>query len=106
MPTSDTKTHLENILLYQKHEFDSKAKEFTGHVLYNSTKTGNTKSELYLSHQDRVTFLGNRISNCTLKIHPVYVNDSGKLGLRMISGTEKWMEDIQLSVSGKAQGGS
>ncbi|XP_052022029.1 B-cell receptor CD22 isoform X2 [Apodemus sylvaticus] len=92
-----TEMRLDNILLFQRYQYDSG--KFNGTVLYNNTKTGDTETELYLSQQGRVTFLGNRINNCTLKIHPIYANDSGKLGLRLTSGTEKWMEDINLKVS-------
>lgn len=96
------KARLDNILLFQNYEFDKATKKFTGTVLYNATKTEkDPESELYLSKQGRVTFLGNRIDNCTLKIHPIRANDSGNLGLRMTAGTERWMEPIHLNVSEK-----
>ncbi|XP_021065137.1 B-cell receptor CD22 [Mus pahari] len=96
------KARLENILLFQNYEFDKATKEFKGTVLYNATKPEKSpEPELYLSKQGRVTFLGNRISNCTLKIHPIRANDSGELGLRMTAGTERWMEHIHLNVSEK-----
>lgn len=101
------KARLDNILLFQNYEFDKATKKFTGTVLYNATKTEkDPESELYLSKQGRVTFLGNRIDNCTLKIHLIHANDSGNLGLRMTAGTERWMEPIHLNVSGKAWGDS
>ncbi|GAB1291908.1 B-cell receptor CD22 [Apodemus speciosus] len=99
MPASHTKTRLDNILLFQNYSFTEG--KFQGTVLYNNTKTGNTETELYLSQQDRVTFLGNRADNCTLKIHPIHATDTGILGLRLTSGTEKWMEKIHLNVSKK-----
>ncbi|XP_034373359.1 B-cell receptor CD22 isoform X2 [Arvicanthis niloticus] len=96
----NSNTQLDNILLFQKYEFDNDTRKFKGTILYN--KTGmNTKSDQFSSQQERVTFLGNRKDNCTLKIHPIYANDSGKLGLRMISGTDRWMEGIHLNISKK-----
>ncbi|XP_032751060.1 B-cell receptor CD22 [Rattus rattus] len=91
-------SRLDSILLFQNYTFDSTIRDFTGKVLYNNTK-GSIETELYFSQQDRVTFLGNRSKNCTLKIDPIHANDSGKLGLRLISGTDKWMEHIHLNVS-------
>lgn len=80
--------------------------EFTGTILYDSMNETmkNTKTELFVPQQGRVTFLGNRNGNCTLKINPIHANDSGMLGLRMKSGTDKWMEHIHLNVSGKGMG--
>lgn len=99
------RSRLDSILLFQNYTFDNTTRDFTGKVLYNNTKAS-IETELYFSQQDRVTFLGNRSNNCTLKIDPIHANDSGKLGLRLISGTDKWMEHIHLNVSGKAWEGS
>ncbi|XP_075841225.1 B-cell receptor CD22 isoform X1 [Microtus pennsylvanicus] len=82
------------ILLYQKYEFDNKTKDFTGTVLYNNTKIASSPSK-----DERVTFLGNTNSNCTLEILEIRESDRGPLGLRMISGNDKWMEHIYLNIS-------
>ncbi|XP_038195915.1 B-cell receptor CD22 [Arvicola amphibius] len=82
------------ILLYQKYEFDNKTKDFTGTVLYNNTNIGSSPSK-----DERVTFLGKGNSNCTLEIREIRESDRGRLGLRMISGNNKWMEHIYLNIS-------
>ncbi|KAL1769132.1 B-cell receptor CD22 isoform X1 [Sigmodon hispidus] len=94
MPASSVR--LEKIFLYHNHEYDESTKDFKGTVLYN-----NTNIEITPSQKGRVTFWGDTRSNCTLEISPVYVNDTGKLGLRMMSTTDKWMEVINLSISEK-----
>ncbi|XP_049974914.1 B-cell receptor CD22 [Alexandromys fortis] len=91
---SDSGARQLNILLYQKYEFDNKTKDFTGIVLYNNTKIGSSASK-----DRRVTFLGDRNSNCTLEILEIRESDRGPLGLRMISGKDKWMEHIYLNIS-------
>lgn len=96
---SDSGARQLNILLYQKYEFDNKTKDFTGIVLYNNTKTGSSASK-----DRRVTFLGDKNSNCTLEILEIRESDQGPLGLRMISGDNKWMEHIYLNISSKCTG--
>ncbi|CAO2625872.1 B-cell receptor CD22 [Lemmus lemmus] len=86
--------NLDKILLYQKYEFDNHTKDFTGTVLYNNTKIGSSPSK-----DGRVTFLGDKKSNCTLEILEIRESDRGPLGLRMLSGGDKWMEPIYLNVS-------
>uniref|UniRef100_F6W458 B-cell receptor CD22 n=1 Tax=Macaca mulatta TaxID=9544 RepID=F6W458_MACMU len=86
---------LETFILFHNPEYNQNMSKFEGTRLYESTKDGKLPSG-----QKRVQFLGNKINNnCTLSIHPVHVNDSGQLGLRMVSKTEKWMERIHLNVS-------
>lgn len=96
---SDSGARQLSILLYQKYEFDNKTKDFTGIVLYNNTKIGSSPSK-----DRRVTFLGDRNSNCTLEILEIRESDRGPLGLRMISGKDKWMEHIYLNISSKCTG--
>ncbi|PNJ11091.1 CD22 isoform 13 [Pongo abelii] len=85
---------LESFILFHNPEYNKNTSKFDGTRLYESTKDGEVPSE-----QKRVQFLGDKSKNCTLSIHPVHVNDSGQLGLRMESKTEKWMERIHLNVS-------
>uniref|UniRef100_A0A2I3G8Y5 B-cell receptor CD22 n=1 Tax=Nomascus leucogenys TaxID=61853 RepID=A0A2I3G8Y5_NOMLE len=85
---------LESVILFHNPEYNKNISKFDGTRLYESTKDGKFPSE-----QKRVQFLGDKIKNCTLSIHPVHVNDSGQLGLRMESKNEKWMERIHLNVS-------
>ncbi|XP_063557304.1 B-cell receptor CD22 isoform X7 [Gorilla gorilla gorilla] len=85
---------LESFILFHNPEYNKNTSKFDGTRLYESTKDGKVPSE-----QKRVQFLGDKKKNCTLSIHPVHVNDSGQLGLRMESKTEKWMERIHLNVS-------
>ncbi|XP_004388249.1 B-cell receptor CD22 isoform X1 [Trichechus manatus latirostris] len=84
---------LDSLTLYHNFTYDSITKNFIGNILYSS-KNATTVPE-------RVQFLGDHKSNCSLRIEPVHVTDSGQLGLRMVSGTQKWMEKINLSVSEK-----
>ncbi|XP_027625308.1 B-cell receptor CD22 isoform X2 [Tupaia chinensis] len=86
--------HLENLVVYQNPEYDPTTKNFKGTVLYNHTKAGGLPSQ-----QGRVQFLGDLQNNCTLSLSPVHANDSGHLGLRVTSKTDKWMEEINLNVS-------
>ncbi|XP_053461849.1 B-cell receptor CD22 isoform X2 [Nycticebus coucang] len=88
--------NLDNVTVYLNPEFIKDVKAFTGHILYNTTKVEEAPSQ-----QGRVQFLGDGTRNCTLSINPVWVNDSGQLGLRMMTRTEKWMEKIPLNVSEK-----
>uniref|UniRef100_A0A8C0WAF3 B-cell receptor CD22 n=1 Tax=Castor canadensis TaxID=51338 RepID=A0A8C0WAF3_CASCN len=85
---------LKNLILFHNYVYDDTIKDFKGTVLYNNTKPGEFPPQL-----GRTQFLGDRERNCTLKIDPVHVQDSGKLGLRMISEKDKWMEEIHLNVS-------
>ncbi|XP_040591448.1 B-cell receptor CD22 isoform X1 [Mesocricetus auratus] len=92
MPTYQAR--LQEVFLYHNYDFDNDTKKFKGSVLYNNTRIESSPSEY-----GRVTFMGNRRDNCTLKIHPIHTSDSGKLGLRMVSGGDKWMEPIYLNIS-------
>ncbi|XP_023052737.1 B-cell receptor CD22 isoform X3 [Piliocolobus tephrosceles] len=86
---------LESFILFHNPEYNNNISKFEGTRLYESTKDGKVPSG-----QKRVQFLGDKNNNnCTLSIHPVHVNDSGQLGLRMESKNEKWMERIHLNVS-------
>ncbi|XP_036130516.1 B-cell receptor CD22 isoform X3 [Molossus molossus] len=83
-----------NLTVYQHYNYDDKAKNYNGTILYESI--GMTVPV----PQGRVQFLGDSRSNCSLLIHPVKAQDSGNLGLRMTSGTgSKWMQNIDLNVS-------
>ncbi|KAM7059628.1 B-cell receptor CD22 isoform 2-T2 [Molossus nigricans] len=83
-----------NLTVYQHYNFDEKAKNYNGTILYEST------GMMVPVPQGRVRFLGDSISNCSLLIHPVKAQDSGRLGLRMTSRTgSKWMQPIDLNVS-------
>lgn len=90
---------LENLTLYHNYHYDETRKDFSGTILYDTAKAGKT-----LPHRERVQFLGDKKSNCTIHIHPVSINDSGWLGLRVTTKNDKWMEKIDLNVSGKALG--
>lgn len=90
----NTRGSLDRILVLQHFDYDDSTKDFKGTTLFQYSKSTPSPSKM-----GRVTFLGDLQSNCTLKIHPVRANDSGKLGLRMLSGDHKWMEPIQLNVS-------
>ncbi|XP_045296885.1 B-cell receptor CD22 isoform X3 [Leopardus geoffroyi] len=85
---------LENLTLYHNYHYDETRKAFSGTILYDTAKAGKT-----LPHRERVQFLGDKKSNCTIHIHPVSVNDSGWLGLRVTTKNDKWMEKIDLNVS-------
>lgn len=88
-----SKDLMENLTVYHNYTYDENNKDYTGPIFYQKTKTGE-------SHvQERIKFLGNRNSDCTLSIHPVQAQDSGQLGLRMTSEDDKWMEKIVLNVS-------
>ncbi|XP_019278507.2 B-cell receptor CD22 isoform X2 [Panthera pardus] len=88
------KQMLENLTLYHNYHYDETRKDFSGTILYDTEKAGKT-----LPHRERVQFLGDKKSNCTIHIHPVSVNDSGCLGLRVTTKNDKWMEKINLNVS-------
>lgn len=102
---------LENLTVYQNFVYDNKTKDYSGTILYEKTKS--QKSQMPVS-PERVKFLGDNKSNCTLLIHPVKAQDNGQLGLRMISKNEKrmgmtlesrkWMEKIVLNISSKTLG--
>ncbi|XP_029416932.1 B-cell receptor CD22 isoform X2 [Nannospalax galili] len=82
---------LKNVVLYQNYWYDNVTKDFMGITLYENTE--------FQAQYGRVAFLGDSKDNCTLKIHPIRVNDSGLVGLRMKTDKEKWMEEIHLNVS-------
>ncbi|KAL6035287.1 hypothetical protein STEG23_024870, partial [Scotinomys teguina] len=89
-----SRTGLDKVFLFHNYEFDNHTKDFNGTVLYNSTKIESPPSE-----HGRVTFWGDRKNNCSLEIRQIQVSDRGKLGLRMISGNDKWMEALNLNIS-------
>lgn len=88
-----SKILMENLTVYHNYAYDNTKKDFSGLIFYKKTKKG----EHY--RQERLKFLGDDKSNCTLSIHPVQVQDSGRLGLRMTSEIGIWMEAIALNVS-------
>lgn len=88
---------LDNLTVYHNYKYDNSTKSYQGTILYTNLKIGDVPRR-----SGRVQFLGNNRYNCTLLINPVKVNDSGQLGLRMMSRESKWMEPIGLNISGKA----
>ncbi|XP_032246078.1 B-cell receptor CD22 isoform X2 [Phoca vitulina] len=88
------KDDLENLILYSNHEYDETTKNFNGRILYEKTKPWGDPHT-----PERVQFLGDQRSNCTIRINPVFEQDNGWLGLRLITKTDKWMEKIDLNVS-------
>ncbi|XP_037585760.1 B-cell receptor CD22 isoform X4 [Cebus imitator] len=89
----DSGDALKRFTLFHNPEYNDKTKSFEGTRLYENKEDGRFPSE------QRVQFLGHNKNNCTLRINPVYVNDSGPLGLRMESQKSKWMGRTHLSVS-------
>uniref|UniRef100_A0ABI0NSY3 B-cell receptor CD22 n=1 Tax=Bos taurus TaxID=9913 RepID=A0ABI0NSY3_BOVIN len=89
---------LDNLTVYHNFTYDKKTKHYNGTILYNKS----LKTKESTPSQERVQFLGNNRNNCTLLINPVKVNDSGLLGLRVTSGTDKWMASLNLSISESA----
>ncbi|KAM9757199.1 B-cell receptor CD22 isoform 6-T8 [Dama dama] len=89
---------LDNLTVYHNFTYNKMAKNYIGTILYSKNLT----TEESTSSQERVRFLGNRRNNCTLLINPVRVNDSGLLGLRVMSRTDKWMASLNLSISERA----
>ncbi|XP_043293202.1 B-cell receptor CD22 isoform X2 [Cervus canadensis] len=89
---------LDNLTVYHNFTYNKTAKNYVGTVLYSKNLT----TEESTSSQERVRFLGNRRNNCTLLINPVRVDDSGLLGLRVMSRTDKWMASLNLSISERA----
>ncbi|XP_008050125.1 B-cell receptor CD22 isoform X1 [Carlito syrichta] len=85
---------LESYTLYHNAAYNDTTKNYSGTILITNTKPGESPSQ-----QGRVRFLGNKNNNCTLSIHPVQAQDSGQLGLRMMTKNDKWMENIHLNVS-------
>ncbi|XP_006899791.1 PREDICTED: B-cell receptor CD22 [Elephantulus edwardii] len=88
----DGSKSLEILTVYHHYEYNNTTKHFHGTILHQST----TKTS---SHVERVQFLGNLQNNCSLRIQPAYVNDSGLLGLRMETSGDRWMEKIKLNIS-------
>ncbi|XP_027979353.1 B-cell receptor CD22 isoform X8 [Eumetopias jubatus] len=85
---------LDNLILYSNYEYDDTTKNFKGPILYEKTKS------LRDDHTpERVQFLGDQKSNCTISINPVFEKDNGWLGLRLTTKAGKWMEKIDLNVS-------
>nr|XP_025710220.1 B-cell receptor CD22 isoform X2 [Callorhinus ursinus] len=85
---------LDNLILYSNYEYDDTTKNFKGPILYEKTKSlGDDHTP------ERVQFLGDQKSNCTISINPVFEKDNGWLGLRLTTKAGKWMEKIDLNVS-------
>ncbi|KAM6223702.1 B-cell receptor CD22 [Rhynchocyon petersi] len=84
---------LEKITVYHNYKYNEASKRFEGTIFHNSS------DRLY--HLERVRFLGDLKNNCSLSIQPAYINDSGYLGLRMVTKRDRWMEPINLNVSEK-----
>ncbi|XP_059237732.1 B-cell receptor CD22 isoform X1 [Mustela nigripes] len=91
---SGRKDELEELIVYRNYKYDEATKSFEGLILYNDTKPWKGPDPL-----ERVQFLGDQRSNCTIHINPVLEEDDGWLGLRMIKKNSKWMERIDLNVS-------
>ncbi|XP_057568593.1 B-cell receptor CD22 [Hippopotamus amphibius kiboko] len=85
---------IDNLTVYHNYKYNNSTKNYEGTILYTSLRTGD-----FTPHLERVRFLGNYRNNCSLVINPVSVNDSGQLGLRMMSEKDKWMEPIGLNIS-------
>ncbi|XP_062966008.1 B-cell receptor CD22 [Cynocephalus volans] len=92
--TAPEQEQLIKFTLYHNSEYDGISKVYKGLILYENKVPGE-----FLPQQGRVRFLGDKIHNCSLSINPVQVNDSGHLGLRMMSMNDKWLEKIYLNVS-------
>uniref|UniRef100_A0A8C9UNG0 B-cell receptor CD22 n=1 Tax=Spermophilus dauricus TaxID=99837 RepID=A0A8C9UNG0_SPEDA len=92
IPKTDAK--VERLVVFHNPEYNETTKRYVGTVLYNNTV--NRKSP---SQQGRVRFLGDSKSNCTLSMESLYINDSGQLGLRMMTKDDKWMDHVNLSIS-------
>ncbi|XP_011380067.1 B-cell receptor CD22 isoform X2 [Pteropus vampyrus] len=90
-PRNNKRKVLDDLTVYHNYTYDQTAKDFRGSILYQMTKMK--------EFQGRIQFLGDDMSDCTLHIRSVNTQDSGVLGLRMISGADKWMENIFLNVS-------
>ncbi|EHB14003.1 B-cell receptor CD22 [Heterocephalus glaber] len=92
-----SKVLLDKFTLYHNPEYDKAIGDFNGTVLYKKTKT-----EDFFSKEGRVQKSEN---NCTLSINPVYIQDSGKLGMRVTwrenegAKEDKWMAELSLNVS-------
>ncbi|XP_055992440.1 B-cell receptor CD22 [Sorex fumeus] len=91
---------LENLTVYHNYVYNTSIKDFTGTVLYNTMEISKKlQTQEFPASDKRVQFLGDNRSNCTLRIHPVSVHDSGLLGLRMMAKVDKWMENVTLNIS-------
>ncbi|XP_049642531.1 B-cell receptor CD22 [Suncus etruscus] len=91
---------LENLIVYHNYIYNASIKDFMGTILYSTLKSPDQgQTGKFGVQQERIQFLGDNRSNCTLRIHPVSVNDSGILGLRMIAENNKWMENVTLNIS-------
>ncbi|KAF0876413.1 CD22 protein, partial [Crocuta crocuta] len=89
-----SKGSLENLTLYHNYQYNETHKNFDGNILYEAVKAGKI-----LPYHDKFRFVGDKKSNCTIRIYPVSVNESGWLGLRVTTKNDKWMERIDLNVS-------
>ncbi|XP_058530610.1 B-cell receptor CD22 isoform X2 [Ochotona princeps] len=87
---------LSNITMYLNPVYDTAIKSYTGTVLFNYTRM-----EEKPPSQGKVLFVGDKQQNCTFSIRWLQVSDSGELGIRMETETDKWMETINLNISKK-----
>lgn len=91
---------LENLTVYHNYNYNASITNFTGTILCSILKFSEQgQPREFGVQQERIQFLGDNRSNCTLRIHPVGVNDSGLLGLRLMTKSNKWMENVTLNIS-------
>ncbi|XP_012585961.1 PREDICTED: B-cell receptor CD22 [Condylura cristata] len=97
---------LSNLTVYHNYSYDKAKKDFVGTSLYEGTalpaSTRSSTPGKLTPCKDRVWFLGNTGNDCTLLIKPVKLQDSGTLGLRMVTARYKWMQALNLTVSERA----
>ncbi|XP_072472352.1 B-cell receptor CD22 [Notamacropus eugenii] len=92
--TSKGTETLKQYILYLNPEYVEKNKTFHGTILFDMLDS---------NKNNRTRFLGyDRRQDCSMLIRPVQVNDSGKLGLRMTTQDDKWMEETQLNITESA----
>ncbi|KAG8524359.1 B-cell receptor CD22, partial [Galemys pyrenaicus] len=100
LPGSRSGETLKNAILYQNYSYDGAKRDFVGTVLYKGTATpGSTRLQQLHPQEGRVQFLGDTKNKCTLLINPVRAQDTGVLGLRMVSDTHRWMHYLNLNIS-------
>ncbi|XP_040832363.1 B-cell receptor CD22 isoform X1 [Ochotona curzoniae] len=87
---------LSNITVYLNPVYNDVIKSYTGTILFN-----HTRMEEKPPSQGKVLFVGDKQQNCTFSIRWLQVNDSGELGIRMQTESDKWMEKINLNISKK-----
>ncbi|XP_027711344.1 B-cell receptor CD22 isoform X2 [Vombatus ursinus] len=85
---------LDHFIWYHNPQYDDENKRFDGTVLFDMSNSSKNK---------RIQFLGQLSKgSCSLLIHRVQVSDSGELGLRIMTPSEKWMARVQLNVTESA----